>query len=166
MDRVFFQAPNATNPADLEAFEELVVVGAEVNPAGLAARIKKAELLGFAYRDDKIVGVGAIKNPTTSHRKTLTKESGFDLAAEKYPLEIGWLFVKEEARGAQLGRQLLDGLVAAAGKRGMYGTSRVDVAHGKVHASLEKRGFVRVGRPFPSLDRKTEILLFAREPTA
>jgi len=73
------------------------------------------------------------------------------------------LYVLENERDKKFGRRLMDGLMAAAGKSGVYGTSRLDEEHKPVHGALERRGFSKVGKSYPSRDGKTNILLFVRE---
>ncbi len=163
MDPIF-KSPTACNNDELAAFEELVRQGGEVTPAGLENRIKAAHLLGFAYLGSELFGVGGLKKPEHSHRHFLEEKTGVSLPFEKFPFEIGWLYVKPTARGNMLGRRLLDGLLRLAEQRGIFCTSRLDDDHKRTHESLKRRGFAHVGRPFPSQDGKTKILLFARDP--
>jgi hypothetical protein len=48
----------------LEEFCKLVLAGGEVQPAGLAARVKGAAFLAFANEPEGLVGVAALKTPT------------------------------------------------------------------------------------------------------
>lgn len=166
MQNVVFKRPSECTPVELSEFENLVREGSEVHPIGLADRIRHAYFLGFATSDGNIVGIGALKIPAKSHRDSIAANSGISLPEEKYPFEIGWLFVKETERGNRFGRRLMDGLIEAAGVSGLYGTSRLDEMHRQIHGALEKRGFIRVGNSYPSFDGKTVILLFIRNPFA
>ena len=145
MDEVIFKKPGECTPGELREFEKLVRNGSEVAAAGLAARIRGAHLLGFALNDGALVGVGALKIPEKNHRDDVAKKSGIPLSVDRIPFEIGWLYVLESERENKFGRRLMNGLMEAAGKSGVYGTSRLDEEHKPVHGALERRGFNKVG---------------------
>ena len=50
------------------------------------------------YLDGALVGVAAIKHPTTRHRNDVFASAGVSKEAPTFTLELGWVFIPEEHR--------------------------------------------------------------------
>src|SRR5437016_2499558 len=87
------QAPTATRDKDLEAFGDLVREGGEVDPDGLPERIMRAHVLAFAYMEGDLAGVGALKRPNATYRKSVFLKAGATQRPTDFPFEMGWVYV-------------------------------------------------------------------------
>lgn len=158
----------ARPPADWDAeirvaFEAFVCSSGEVAGAGLAARIGEAALLVCHFDRGSLAAVAGLKNPRVSYREKLIDRSAFDLAADKYRFEVGWVYVAPEFRGAGLSRQLVECCLAGCNGAGAFATTREgNVAMQK---TLKRCGFIQVGKPYKSQRGEASILLMVREPT-
>ena len=143
----------------LAAFRDLVLQGGEVQPAGLAGRVKRAAFLAFAHDSEGLVGVAALKNPNAGYRANVFEKAESTLA-EDHPYELGWVYVVPAAR-----RRGISGLLVRAlferGAAGVYATSRT--RNDAMRRTLEQADFRVVGRPYPSAEHPgEELALFLR----
>ena len=152
--------PPACPPGDVALFQALVLEGGEVDPNDLPQRIARAQRLAFALFDDNLVGVGALKSPNSSYRKSVFTKSGTPRSPSAFPLELGWVYVKPEYRGCGISGRLVQELMATARGKNVFATSRTD--NHAMHRSLEHSGFVRDGKPYASGIRIAKLQLFVR----
>jgi GNAT superfamily N-acetyltransferase len=145
----------------LEEFCKLVLAGGEVQPAGLAARVKGAAFLAFANEPEGLVGVAALKNPYSDYRTGVFEKTGSGSAlAEEYPYELGWAYVDPVARGRGVSTMLVQAL-SKQGAAGVYATSRT--LNAAMHRTLKRANFNVCGRPYASTEHPGEtIALFLR----
>lgn len=163
MVEVRAKAPKDCSPAELAAFEQLVLEGGEVDPVGLTGRIKRATALAFLITDQGLMGVAGLKQPGADYRAKVAGGSGTALAEDRYPLELGWVYVREGVRGGK-SKMLCDSLIPHAEGRGMFATSRAN--NPWMHATLAKEGFERAGGEWPSGQNPAKLFLFLRQPEA
>ncbi len=139
-------------------FEQMVLEGGEVNPKTLPGLIDRALVLAFARLDGVLVGVGAIKRPYVSHRGDVFEWAQAELDSTKFEFELGWVYVNVSGRNRRLASRLVEELMLSLNGASVYATSRVD--NERMHASLKRFGFKRVGVPYPSKQNEPEIQLF------
>lgn len=155
--------PKECSPQELAEFEALVVEGGEVDPEGLDGRVRRAAALAFLIDEGAILGVAGLKEPGAGYRAKVAKGSQTNVPADRYPFELGWVFVRPGIRGGK-SRMLCDALLSGAHGRGMFATSRVD--NPWMHATLEAKGFKRTGDEWPSGQNPANLALFLLEATA
>lgn len=141
-------------------FEKLVLSGGQVTTTGLLGRVVKAHYLAFLTIDGELIGTNAVKNNRT-HRRSIEKNSGVELADDEYLGEVGWLYVVEAHRGGRLGDLLMSAILAVAGSGGLFAT----IQSKNVGARLlhERHGFYHVGKSWSSSERKDMVNLFIRQ---
>ena len=160
MVAVSAKSPKECSGEELAEFERLVLEGGEVDPEGLAGRIQQAVALAMLTTEDGLMGVAGLKKPGAGYRAKVAKESGATLPSDHYPLELGWVHVREAVRGGK-SKMLCEALIPHADGRGMFATSRVN--NPWMHATLEATGFKRTGSEWPSGQNPAKLALFIRE---
>jgi hypothetical protein len=156
--RIEIIEPDACTPEQQAQFHTLVLEGGEVDEHGLPALIERAAALAFVHHGDSVVGVGAMKRPNASYRKTVFAKAQSSLTARDFEFELGWLYLTPAARGNRLTTPVITGLLQRAKRLPVYATSRVD--NTRMHASLERCSFRKEGTPYPSKQRDTDLHLF------
>ncbi len=159
MRRIEAKPPDEWQPVERAAFEALVREGGEVEPDGLSSRILAAHRLVLAFDGDKLVGVGALKDPK-GHRDTVARESKAPMNAKDYPLELGWFYVEEHARKGGLASDMMSKLMLHV-SAGVYATSHT--SNEGMHKVLLRSGFETAGNDYESGRRPgIKIRLFQR----
>lgn len=146
------------SPEERALFEQMVLEGGEVNPKTLPGLVARALVLAFARLDRVLVGVGAIKRPYDSHRGDVFEWAKAELDPTQFEFELGWVYVNASGRNRRLASRLVEKLMPSLNGASVYATSRVD--NTRMHASLTRFGFKRVGVPYSSKQNEPEIQLF------
>jgi len=146
--RVVTKTPSKCLKSELAAFERLVLLGGEVEKHGLTDRIRKAEVLAFAYVSGVIAGIAGLKRPDSGYRASMFRKSGIEGSPTDFPLELGWLYVRDEQRGKGLSVKLAKWLLRKCRGTAIFATSRSDNI--PMHRGLARAGFVQAGRAFAS----------------
>lgn len=152
--------PTGLSTLERSGFEQLVLSGGQVNPATLASLITGALAIALAKSDGELVGVGAVKRPNKSYARGVFQKAKVSLTPEQFPFELGWVFVAEAGRGMRLASRIVEGLMPAVQGVGSYATS--SVSNEKMHSSLRRFGFQKVGTPYASVQNEGDIQLFVR----
>lgn len=145
---------------DREEFESLVRESGEVAVAGLSERIQNAAVLVCHHVRKQLVGVAALKRPKDAYREKVSERSGTALEKGNYPFELGWVFVRPEARGGGVSRKLVAACLEAAGESGVFATTRED--NDPMRCCLAKNGLKRLGRPYKSERGEYYLVVYAR----
>jgi hypothetical protein len=152
------KTPDACAPPELNDFVSFVLAGGEVTPTGLLGRVQRAHSLAFLRSRECLIGVAGLKRPSDNHRNEVSVGSGVNLQT-LFPLELGWVFVLPSARGGK-SSALCGPLLEATANLGIFATSRSgNIA---MHKTLEKYGFARVGKEWPSGQNPDNLCLFTR----
>ena len=152
--------PTECTPAELDAFQKLVEEGGEVTPHGLRQRIEKAAALVF-ISEGEFIAVGAIKHPNTNYKKSVFTKAKVAEKSDSFNCELGWLYVKPEARGKSLGHKLMKAIVTYLGGSGCYATTREN--NQSMHHLFSQYNFNRLGAPYLS-NNGYSLVLYANEP--
>lgn len=158
--KVTVKAPESCTPAEVRAFEKLVVAGGEVDAHGLRARIEQAKALVFAHSSGQLVGTGAVKRPNANYRKSVFQKSRTTHLPAEFPWELGWIYVVPPQRGRGASRRIVEALLKGAKDLNVFATSRSD--NTPMHRTLEHSGFVRAGTAYKSARGDLELQLFVR----
>jgi GNAT superfamily N-acetyltransferase len=108
----------------------------------------------------RLLAVGGIKVPASKGRQRKFELSGASVPFQDYPVELGWVFVDEAHRQRKLSGRVVDALLPHFRGQNCYARSK-ESRHA-MHATLNKRGFKRVGEPYASDLADENILLFIR----
>lgn len=154
--------PGDFGDREIDDFVSLVLAGAEVSRGGLRGRVMKAHCLAFMRRNSCLIGVAALKRPELGYRTRVTKGAGVPIPRDTFEFELGWVFILPSARGAELSFPLCESAVRAANKAGIFATSRASNA--RMHATMEKLGFLRAGSKWASKQVNDSLRLFVRAP--
>lgn len=152
--------PMTFTASEIRSFVELVSSGGEVSEIGLLDRVRRAEALVLLTELDELVAVGAIKRPSASYRRKVFQMAEVDAPPDQFPLELGWIVVRDGHRGVGLGNRVVEAAVAVAGLENIYATSHTQ--NELMHAALQRYGFARAGVPYASTMRKLSLALFLR----
>lgn len=152
------RAPKATSDNDIRAFEGLVREGGEINPEGLSGRIMQAYFLAFAYEDGVLAGVGALKRPDATYRKSVFLKARATQRPTDFPFEMRWIYVRPAHRRKGISGAIVQCLMSEVRDQNVFATSRVNNVG--MHKPLERAGFARVGKPYASQLQQCELALF------
>jgi GNAT superfamily N-acetyltransferase len=154
--------PDKCTAQELYAFGEIVRLGDEVQSAGLELRIKRAHRLAFVTSRSDWLGVAALKRPSSEYRKSVQRGSGTTLNPDRYPFELGWIFVASEARRRGIARMLIAELLRSAREYGIFATARSN--NSAIHCALEQAGFRAAGAEYQSSRGAYRLRLFILDP--
>lgn len=157
------KTPAECSASELADFAAFVRAGGEVISVGLEQRIASAHALVFLCDGECLLGIAALKNPSSRYRAYVFKKASAALKPETFHLELGWIFLLPSSRGKGLSHQLVNVAVAHVARTQMFATSRSDNA--SMHKSLVAAGFVKHGLEYSSRDGSTKIGLFLRTVT-
>ena len=153
--------PSECSDQELEAFEQLVVKGGEVNPKGLGQRIRRAERLVFHFTDKhQLIGVGALKVPSTTYKHKVFKRSRSRENPNEFDFELGWVFVDKHFRGQRLSRLLVGTLLQVTKGKNVYATTKKD--NEPMQKTNLRLGLKRAGSPFLSDEGDHKLILFTK----
>jgi len=145
---------------DLNAFEQVVLAGGEVNRNTLSSLITRALSLVFVRVGNQLVAVGAIKRPNAGYRASVFGKAGVKRDPTLFEFELGWVYIDPTERGIGLANSIVEILVLSLHGACAYATSRVD--NERMHAVLKRFEFQPLGNPYPSQLNEPEIQLFIR----
>lgn len=154
------KAPAECSDSELAAFVDLVVAGGEVSRDGLPNRVRAAAVLAFARLEGTLVGIAALKHPEAGYREGVISKSGFPLPVEKFPYELGWIYISPAARRTGLSVTLAHALFSRVGSTNVFATARSDNI--AIHGFLAKAAFEAVGTPYKSTRGDYALQVFVR----
>lgn len=149
--------PAAFSAEEKRLFCKLVEAGGEVDTAVLQQNVMDAKALTFARSSEKLLGVAALKVPKRSYRKKVSQSSGFNLCSDRYPFELGYVFVQQAVRGTGLSHRLVDTTLNAADGNFVFATVRTD--NPGMLRTLERANFFQVGNEYSGRLANTSIRL-------
>jgi RimJ/RimL family protein N-acetyltransferase len=136
--------PSDCTKEELESFENLVLLGGQVDPIGLQTRIKNCKLLGFYYSgNNELIGISAIKqkNKVSVERiKNKAKVSDNEIPT----VELGYSVTKVEFRGKGINKEINDVLLENVQDEKIYATTDNDT----MRKYLIDKGFTKKGKSF------------------
>jgi GNAT superfamily N-acetyltransferase len=155
------KAPAACKPQELENFKTMLLSSELEGEDGLEERIAQAEWLAFQYDDNKqLIAIAALKRPVDGYRKGIFKKAGLLEQAGQYPLEFGWVVIRDEYHGRGVGSALLGRLLQKAGPLGIFAVARS--SNQSIAASLLKQGFLASGEPYSRRGHRYTYQVFLR----
>ncbi|MCH7914906.1 MAG: GNAT family N-acetyltransferase [Deltaproteobacteria bacterium] len=159
------KAPDACSSDEIKDFLELVGQGEEVEPGGLAGRVRKAAALVFLHVDNQLAGVAALKNPNDGYRSSVFRKAATETPANEFPFEVGWVFILQRYRGKRLSRKLVEAALSRSEARPVFATSRAD--NKAMHRTLSACGFSREGTAYASdmSNQLLELFTLRQHPT-
>jgi len=140
---ILVKKPVDCTSKELDTFEEMVSKGGEVSLDGLHSRIESAKYLAFAYADDTVIGVSAIKIPRDIYKDKVFSNAGIPDLEDTFQYELGWVYVEQEYRKYGVGYQMVHNLLQNSG---IFATVRQ--GNMGMQAILYRCGFRRVGNPY------------------
>ncbi len=108
-----FESPSSLSPAFLDQVRAMVIAGGSVDTTHVRSNLENAFLIGYAVENQKMVGCSCLKHPRTALIQRLKNTTGLDFSG---CVERGYTSVRPEYRSLGVGRRLLEGLTARAGK--------------------------------------------------
>lgn len=160
---IVIQPPGEFDDHEIDDLVALVIAGGEVSNRGLISRVMKAHCLAFMRRNDRLIGIAALKRPELSYRPRVAKGAGIAIPREPFEFELGWVFIVPNERGKKLSFPLCESLVRAADNAGIFATSRA--SNVGMHATMQKLGFSRIGSEWASKQVSENLQLFAKNPS-
>lgn len=149
------------HPTEIDDFMALVLAGDAVQSQGLRKRIGHAESLVFLTIGCCLCGVAGLKRPDSKYRADVASKSKTPLPVDRFPYELGWVFVMPSARGRRFSVDLVREALLSAGTAGVFATTRKP----EMAKTLARFQFVPVGKPWVTQRDPHELRLFLRHAT-
>jgi GNAT superfamily N-acetyltransferase len=146
--------------SELTAFKELVIEGGEVTASTLDGLVPDALALACAHENGILAGVGAIKRPYDDYRAKIFANARSCSDPAQFEFELGWFYVRPIFREKRIASKLMKDLFGSLNGRPVYATSRTN--NQRMHALLNKHGFLADGVPYASAMNDGTIQLFIR----
>lgn len=156
---VCVHVPDELSSDDRRAFVDCVLEGGEVNPVTLTRLLDLAHCVAIARDGGIVQGVAGLKNPNVGYRNQTFEKAGVPEMAEEFAHELGWVYIKPQARRRGISRALVKKLLEQA--QGAVYAASADVNEG-MHRVLGFFDFVPVGTAYASRDGARAIQLFVR----
>lgn len=103
--------PSQTSTVEKKNFVKLVNAGGEVNSITLEKNVDNAEFLAFAYIENVLVGVAALKNPSDAYKNKVFSSANVENLVSKYNYEVGYIYVDPTYRGLGIFSKLATALL-------------------------------------------------------
>jgi len=152
--------PEAFSKEDRRKFIELVIAGGEVVNAVLDANVNEARCLVFLSLRDQFLGVAALKNPRSTYRARIQRNTGAELGMHDFPYELGYVYLIPSAREKGYSRRLTEAALSECGHHGVFATCRAD--NERMRASLRRHGFLEAGQAYRGRIQGQFLRLFLR----
>jgi predicted GNAT family N-acyltransferase len=159
--QVLIKKPIDCSASELETFKNLVLDGGEVTQTNLGSRIKNAEILGLLKQNDEVIGIGALKKPNKTYKQSVFNKANASEDADKYGLELGWVFIPPSFRGKGFSHLIVEKLLQPFLNEEIFATSHEN--NRPMHRTLKKFGFIKHGKPYPSESREGNLCLFIKK---
>lgn len=140
----YVKIPSACHENELLSFYELVVEGGQVDEVGLYKRIIQSKLLGFFYYKSELVGVAALKQPSSTYRSNVFRKANVLEEINKYDLEIGYASTKPDFQGKGICKFLIRALLHNSGTGNVFATT----GNPSMIHILEIHGFKKFGHSY------------------
>lgn len=111
--RYHYRPPSDLPPGYLDRVCAMVAAGGSVDLTHVRTNLENAYLIGYAQENGVVVGNSSLKHPRTALIQRLKTATGLDFSGF---VERGYTSVRPEYRSLGVGRKLLEGLTARAGK--------------------------------------------------
>lgn len=144
------RASEQASQQEKESFIRLVRSREAVEEQHVRSGIERPGVkLVFAYLDDDLAGVAALKVPLNTYRSGLgsNAKSGYALPHSIFPNELGYVAVAMAHEGRGLGKELVHNVVGLSGGKGLFATTSNAAM---LEGVLPKFGFQRVGKSWLS----------------
>ena len=151
-------SPADLSPDDCTSFRDLVVAGGEVANNALTNNITNAKALFFLEQAEETLGISALKRPQATYRQRIGESTGINLSAEAFPYELGYIFVRPDARNRKHSHRLVAVALDHVDDTAVFATVRVDNL--AMLAALARAGFSPAGQPYAGREgRKIQLLI-------
>jgi hypothetical protein len=156
------KSPRDCSKEKIDAFIRLAEEGGEVDPHGLPGRVARAAFLAFLHEENRLIGVGALKNQSPDYVKDVFASAGCEGAHLQFRWELGWVSVARDHWEKGHSKTIVGALLVPAQGAAIYATS--NTGRIAMHRTLEKLGFIRRGGDWASKQHRGERLyLFVRQ---
>lgn len=144
--KVFAKHPSACKEEEIDEFIRLVEKGNEVDNSRLSCRVKQAERLIFVGCDNRIIGVGAIKNPNESYKRKVFRKADREEDALNFDYEIGYIYICDSYRNKGFAKCIMKKIEQFLNGKKCFATT-----HNKTMARiLCETGFKQLGEKYAS----------------
>lgn len=157
---ILSKTPATCTTAEIAEFCRLVQQGGQVHGGDLERRVQRAKRLVFLLDGSTLAGTAAIKMPTDQYRQRIFAAAQVPMLEREFDMELGYVVVADQYRGQRLSRIAVETALESFPITPLWATSRAD--RDRMHHTLQRFSFVRVGDPYLSRDGEGEVVLFVR----
>jgi predicted GNAT family N-acyltransferase len=146
--------PKEVKPAEFEACVAVVKTGDAVNWRSAKDELPQATALAIAWKDKRIVGIGAVKRERPDYAANIAEKSGVPFPPET--LELGYVAVAPEHRGNHLSHCIVKALL-----RQYPGCLFATTYTAQMKSTLKRFGFENKGKEWKG--RKYMLSFWVKE---
>jgi len=148
--------PSECSEEEKKRFYLMVLKGEQVDKYKLRNRIEEAKLLSLHYKENRLVGIAALKQPYKTYIKKVFSKAGVSEEFNKYNLEIGWAYTESKYRHKGISSNIIRELISRLKHQNIFAITRTN--NSKMQSILERNGFRKTGKSFQG--RNDYIQLF------
>lgn len=149
-------SPRNISRDTIYSLADLIAQGGEVGMDLVQRNLENSPAIAWVESDNEPVAVGVLKNPVNSYKQKVFQSAGKPELANRYNLELGYIYVDPDFRNQGLASSIVDALA----RENIYATTREN--NPKMISILKTAGFRQAGDPYPSARGNYNILLWVR----
>ncbi len=152
------ESPKNLKKEELNLYLSLLKEQGQIDSPSIE-KIKSCPFLGMAYEDDRLIGIGAIKQVY----KTPFAKADISELADKYDFELGYIFLIDEKkyRGKGIAKLLSIALLEKVNDKNVFATTE-ESNENPMKFLLQKLDFAKNGKTYTGANTGKQIGLYLR----
>ena len=144
--KIVIISPKNCTESEIKGFYQIVQKSGEVLIDTAEDGIKNSQLLAYYYSHGELAGIAALKYTPIGYQNCVFDRAGVPDLADKYDLEIGYVFTKRKYRRQGICKNLIRELIDKSDSDKIFSTARTENRY--MVKILECLNFKKVGKPF------------------
>lgn len=158
-ERIIILPPVLCSDRLIKDFIKLANRIEKLDHENIEMRINRCVLLGFLFKDDKLVSIRAIKPARFMYTRRIFKEAGVKEQFSDFSIETGYAYTIPTYRRKGLSKKLFKAMLVKCSNKNIFCTSVINSPHIGLAILL---GFRKIGSAFKSSIGNYDVELFVK----